>query len=82
MNLALLTQWSGSMLGLLGAFVLATNTKISRYGWIAFLLANFAMIAFALEDKAWGLATQQVGFCLTSLLGIYRSFFAIQRNPS
>ena len=36
-------EWSGCILGLLGAFLLATNTEVSRYGWIAFLAANLAM---------------------------------------
>lgn len=68
----LLCEWSGSLLGLLGAFLLATNTKASKYGWFAFLAANVAMIAFAILIDARGLLLQQVGFTATSLLGIYR----------
>ena len=40
-------EWSGSLLGLVGAFLLATNSRVSRYGWIAFLAANVFMICFA-----------------------------------
>lgn len=35
---------AGTVMGLLGAFLLATHTSFSRYGWLAFLLANFALI--------------------------------------
>ena len=68
-------EWSGATLGLLGAFLLATNTRFSRHGWIAFLCANIAMIAFALRIHADGLLLQQLGFTATSLLGLYRTGF-------
>ena len=68
-----LFEYSGSGLGLLGALMLATNTQYSKWGWFAFLLANFAMIAFALQISAFGLLVQQMGFTATSLLGIWRS---------
>ena len=66
-------EWLGCVLGLLGAFLLATNTRISRLGWVAFLGANIAMIAFALGINARGLLLQQIGFSLTSCLGLYRT---------
>jgi len=68
-------EWVGSLLGLLGAFLLATHTRLSRYGWLAFLAANLAMIAFALGIGRYGLLVQQVGFMGTSLLGLYRAGF-------
>ena len=37
-------EWGGALLGLLGAFLLATHSRVSRYGWLAFLAANMAMI--------------------------------------
>ena len=69
-------EWSGCGLGLLGAFLLATNTRASEFGWVAFLLANFAMIGLALGLERNGLLLQQVGFTATSILGIYRSRWA------
>lgn len=46
-------EWTGSLLGLLGAFLLATNTRVSRYGRLAFLAANLAMIAWACWCSSW-----------------------------
>lgn len=66
-------EWCGSLLGLLGAFLLATHSSVSRFGWYAFLAANFAMICFAFQIQAWGLLVQQIGFTATSLMGIARS---------
>ena len=66
-------EWIGSGLGLGGAFLLATNSRLSRYGWLAFLGANIAMIVFAVGIDAYGLLVQQLGFTATSCLGLYRS---------
>ena len=66
-------EWIGAILGLLGAFLLASHTSISRYGWIAYLGANVAMTAFAMAIGAYGLLLQQIGFTATTLLGLRRS---------
>lgn len=58
---------------MIGAFLLATNTRISRFGWVAFLVANFAMIGFAWSISATALLLQQLVFTATSVLGIYRT---------
>ena len=68
-----LLEWTGALCGLFGAFLLATNTRISKYGWLAFLMANLALISFSLSIDRYGLLLQQVGFMATSLLGLYRS---------
>ncbi len=73
MNALAVFEWSGSILGLLGAFLLATNSGLSRYGWLAFLAANVAMIVFAAGIGAHGLLLQQLGFTASSCLGLYRS---------
>jgi len=70
-------EWAGSIAGLLGAFLLATHTRVSRFGWLAFLAANLAMIGFALGIDRYGLLLQQLGFMGTSLLGIYRAGFPL-----
>lgn len=72
-------EWTGSLLGLLGAFMLATHSRVSRYGWLAFLVANIAMVGFALGIERYGLFVQQLGFMGTSLLGIYRAGFSLRR---
>jgi hypothetical protein len=68
-------DWTGCVLGLSGSYLLATNTEISRYGWIAFFVANIAMIGFARGVRANGLLVQQLGFMGSSVLGIVRAFF-------
>lgn len=74
-----LIEWAGSLLGLLGSALLAANVRVSRYGWVVFLISNAFMIVFAITMGLTGLLTMQIGFTLTSSLGVYRSFV---RNPS
>lgn len=73
-NTALLRlfEWSGSVLGLLGAYLLATSTEPSQCGWLAFFTANVAMTGYAYGIKSYGLMIQQVGFLGASLCGLYR----------
>jgi hypothetical protein len=69
-------EWVGAGLGLVGAALLSLNLKASRYGWLFFLLSNFAWTAYGIRTDAYGLVAMQVGFTLTSLLGVYRWLFA------
>lgn len=69
----LFLEWFGAAAGLAGAFMLAFNTRVSKYGWLFFLMANFCMIGFAVIGGFTGLLIQQIGFTASSLIGIYRS---------
>ncbi|MGY4831831.1 hypothetical protein ACVNIS_24875 (plasmid) [Sphaerotilaceae bacterium SBD11-9] len=61
----------GSVLGLIGAYSLATHSQsVALLGWLAFLSANVAMIGFAASIKRYWLLLQQVGFLGSSLLGL------------
>ena len=64
--------WGGALAGLLGAGLLASQTRHARWGWLAFLLANLLLICWALRMQAMGLLVQQLGFTATSVLGLYR----------
>ena len=74
-------EWSGCCLGLVGALLLATNTRVSRYGWWAFLGSNIALVLLSLAIERNGLLLQQTGFTATSLLGLYRSFWSNAAAP-
>ena len=63
-------EWAGSLLGLIGAGLLALNNTYSGYGFVAFLVSNVCWIAWGIKRKAFGLLTMQAGFTLTSIFGI------------
>ena len=65
-------EWVGSLTGLLGAGLLATNSVWSGYGFVAFLFSNMCWIAYGRMAQARGLITMQVGFTVTSLVGIWQ----------
>jgi hypothetical protein len=70
-SITIALEWTGAVLGLFGAALLASNqARAAPYGWLAFLAANVAMIAFALSVGANGLLAQQLGFMVTSLVGL------------
>ena len=65
-------EWIGSITGLAGSALLASHTALSGYGFAAFLASNVFWIAFALRLRLWGMLMMQIGFTLTSLIGLYR----------
>jgi len=69
-----LLEWSGAILGLIGAGMLAINHRVSRFGWLFYLVSNVCWVAFGIATHAFGLVVMQVGFTVTTLVGIYRWF--------
>ena len=65
-------EWTGAALGLAGAALFSLNLRASRFGWLLFLLSNFVWIAYGIKAGAHWLVAMQVGFTLTSLVGVYR----------
>lgn len=65
-------EWAGAWSGLVGAALLASHTVLSGYGFLAFLVSNVLWMAFAIRARFWGLLLMQVGFCVTSVIGLWR----------
>jgi len=65
-------DWIGCALALVGSLLLAMNTRISGWGFVAYFFSNCAWITFAASNGINSLLLMQIGFTLTSLLGIYR----------
>lgn len=68
-------EWTATASGLLGAVLLASNTRLSRWGWFGFLIANLCSIGFALGIERDGLLLKEIGFTACSVLGLMRSGF-------
>ncbi|MBU9200403.1 hypothetical protein KTD31_03420 [Burkholderia multivorans] len=69
-----LVEWTGAILGLLGSLLLALKLDVSGWGFIAFLVSNLFWLAYGFKNRAWGLVTMQLGYSVTSLMGIYNWF--------
>jgi hypothetical protein len=66
-------EWSSTVLGLLGGFMVASHSRMSRLGWIVLVVGDVALIAFALMGSHYGVLVRQAGFTATSLLGAFRA---------
>lgn len=73
-------EWIGAALGLLGSALLAANTRLSGWGFVAYLMSNCCWIGFGLHHKAYGLLAMQIGYTVTSAFGVYR--WMLRRRPA
>jgi hypothetical protein len=76
MTVLSIMEWVGAGLGLAGATLIALNVRASGYGWLLFLASNIAWIAYGVRVEAHGLVAMQLGFSVTSLVGIRRWLFS------
>jgi nicotinamide riboside transporter PnuC len=65
-------EWAGCVTGLCGAALLAMNNRYSGWGFVLFLSSNFAWIAYGLLSHATGMVVMQLGFTVTSLIGVWK----------
>ena len=57
--------------GLIGTLLLATKSRFAGFGFVAFLGSNAGWLAFSYTHTHWWLFAQQIGFTLSSLVGIW-----------
>jgi hypothetical protein len=65
-------DWVACGFALAGSLLLAVRCRVSAWGWVGFLLSNFAWIVYAIATGTSSLLAQNLGFTVTSLIGIYR----------
>ena len=70
-------------LGLLGAFLLATKSRYAGLAFVAWFVSNLGWLIFGARNAHWFFFAQQIGFTITSGLGIWTWLIqpAIQREP-
>ena len=77
----LFVEWIGTIFGVIGAALLASNTRYSRYGWWFFLVSSSSMAAYGLSLQSWGILTLNVVFTGTNILGILRWRRSVPAQP-
>lgn len=68
-------EWGGCIFGVIGATLLALNNSISGFGFVAFAIANGFWMGFAISIRSRALLIMQLGFVVSSAVGIYRWLF-------
>lgn len=75
-----IAEWTGSMTGLAGAAVLASNKPWAAWGWVMFLVSNTFLIAYGIFAGAAGITTMQLGLTVTSMIGVWN--WLIKKEPT
>lgn len=65
-------EWVGTGAGILGAAMISSKTRLSPFGWIAFILSSSNLAVYAWMSGAFGLLTLEVVFLMTNLVGLWR----------
>lgn len=68
----LLLEWVGAICGVLGALIIASNTRLSPWGWWLFLVSSLSLCGYAVLAQAWGLLLLNSCFVFTNLTGLVR----------
>jgi hypothetical protein len=72
LNTSHVLEWSGSILAVSAAILLALNIELSPWAYVGYLFSSLLLTAWGLRQKAYGIAWQNSVFILINLLGIYR----------
>ncbi|HGN3118582.1 TPA: hypothetical protein ACKRQV_006711 [Pseudomonas aeruginosa] len=62
----------GAISGIIGAALIASNTPVSSYGWIGYVISSVMLTGFALYIRAWWMLAMQLCFAATNTVGIWR----------
>lgn len=73
-------EWVGCFAGLCGAALLAWKCKYSGWAFVVYLVSNGAWIAYGLLSHTPGMVVMQIGFTVTSVIGIWNWLIA-PRTP-
>jgi len=63
--------WLGSVSALAGASLLAFKSDFAAFSWLFFLASCVFWMVYARQAKSKSLMTQQVGFMVINLVGMY-----------
>ena len=60
-----------TVIALIGAYLVSTNSDLSKYGFIFFLLSSFMFIYIGWRTKLESVWVVNVAFAVTNLNGLY-----------
>lgn len=64
-------EWSGCLLGILGAVLVAVKSPHARWAWVFWLVSNASWTVYGLATENYALALQQGAFMITSAVGLW-----------
>lgn len=73
-------EWIGAACGITGATLIASNVRLSPWGWWLFLVSSLSLCAYAAVAGAWGILLLNLCFVITNLIGLVRVFLPYWRT--
>ena len=73
-------EWSGTFCGIAGAALIASNVRLSPWGWWLFLVSSVALSLFGFIVGAYGIMSLHLTFVLTNVVGIIRVWAPYMRK--
>lgn len=62
----------GSVLGVIGALMVASNSRATRWAFPVYLVSNVSLLIFGVAGGHWGIAAANAAFALIAIYGICR----------
>ena len=80
MEISLILSWSGCFVALVATAMLAIDVQGARWAWVLFTVANCCWVVFGVVTDQSSLIIMNLGFMLTSVGGITRTFYIEPRR--
>lgn len=73
-------EWTGTICGIAGATLIASNVRLSPWGWWLFLTSSLSLCVYGMLIGAYGIMLLNVCFVGTNCLGLARVWVPYMRN--
>lgn len=73
-------EWTGTICGIAGATLIASNVRLSPWGWWLFLASSLVLSLYGLLIGAYGIMLLNLCFVMTNLLGLVRVWIPYMRS--
>lgn len=67
-------EWFASLTALLGAFMVASNSVLTPYGFFAYLASNAGWLVVGLVTRSRPMVLMQMGFIASTVFGVASHF--------
>ena len=67
-------RWSATAAAIVAAILVASNTEVTKWGFVLFTLASVLWVAAGLADRIYSLATLNAVLLVVNLVGVWRWF--------
>jgi hypothetical protein len=67
-------RWSATAAAIVAAILVASNTEVTKWGFVLFTVASVLWVGAGLADRIYSLATLNAVLLVVNLVGVWRWF--------